>query len=132
MLKVLARLSDRFLTEVRMKPNEATPAPERREEERHPIYTLLPVTIIDESSRASVACRVEDVSPEGIGVITGGPLAIGRALSLVTLRERFALEVAWCVPISGSKEFRCGLRLTDQSKDLGKIFASFFERLKVG
>jgi hypothetical protein len=102
----------------------------RREETRHNIYTLLPVNIIDEKSRAAVSCRVEDVSQDGLGVLTEGPLKIGHKLLLVTLRERFQLEVAWCEKVEGRKEFRVGLRGVDPGKDLSKVFAGFFKEFQ--
>jgi hypothetical protein len=102
----------------------------RREETRHSIYTLLPVNIVDDESRAAVSCRVEDVSQDGLGVLTEGPLAIGHKLLLVTLREKFQLEVAWCEKVEGKKEFRVGLRLVVPGKNLSKVFAGFFSEFQ--
>lgn len=102
----------------------------RREETRHSIDTLLPVNIVDEASRAAVSCRVEDVSPDGLGVLTERPFEIGHKLLLVTLREKFQLKVAWCEKVEGKREYRVGLRLADPGRDLSQVFAGFLKEFQ--
>lgn len=99
----------------------------RREEQRHNIYTPLPVNIVDAQTHVALACRVDDVSREGLGIETDTALPIGHELILVTLRERFHLVVSWCEKVDGCRRYRAGLHLTDPRQDLGKVFASFFK-----
>lgn len=104
----------------------AKPLHNRRESPRYDVLTLLPVNIVDANSRESLCCRVDNVSQDGLGIITDTVLEPGQRLMLVTLREYFPLVVTWCEPMVGRRQFRAGLRVADARKGLESVFAVFF------
>ena len=113
-----------------MRAKDNKPALNRRRTPRHDVITLLPVNIVDVTNQASLCCQVDDVSQDGLGILTDTRLEIGRRLMLVTLRERFPLVVTWCEPLSDGRKFRVGLRVADSRKGLESIFASFFSEFQ--
>lgn len=98
----------------------------RRDESRRTIAITLPLSIVEAGSGEALACRLEDVSPDGIGVIVDRKIAKGTRLEFVTLRTRFALEVAWCDATEQGNGFRCGLRLANPEQNLYGMFSKFF------
>ncbi len=95
---------------------------ERRTKIRHDVQMVMPVRIVDATSGAAVTCRIEDVSSEGLGVITQASLAPGTRLIFETLDHSYEFEVAWCRG-SGPRQFKVGLRLAEGGKDLDRLFS---------
>ena len=79
-----------------MRPKESKVSMNRRKTPRRSVITLLPVSMIDTISQESLCCQVDDVSKDGLGILTDTELEIGRRLMLVTLREQFPFVVTWC------------------------------------
>lgn len=105
----------------------AAPLPdERRDRERHLLYTTIPVQMTLGRSGEWVSCQIDDVSSEGLGVLTQRRLEIGTLVVFATLNGTYRFEVAWCRD-AGAREFRLGLRLTEEGVDLKTLFSRIIE-----
>ena len=104
---------------------------ERRIKSRNDVAKLMPVRIVEELSGAAVSCRIEDVSAEGLGVVSQAALATGLRLVFETLDQAYAFEVAWCRQ-DGVRTFKSGLRLVEPGKDLDRLFSGLIAHRGTG
>ena len=93
---------------------------DRRDHHRRSLHVTIPVQLSAAENGATVSCRIDDFSSEGLGVWTGRPLQVGEEVVFATLKGQFRLVVAWCQP--DRRGFRCGLRLADPTVDLQTLF----------
>lgn len=98
-------------------------ATERREEGRLSPGHVLPLSVVRDADNHRVACRLHDLSSDGMCVWVREPLATGTRVRFVTLKREYLLEVAWCDP-AGAKELRCGLALAE-NEDMSQLFSGF-------
>ena len=96
---------------------------ERREEGRKRPDHAMPLNVVRDSDKKSIACRLHDLSADGLCVLVKEAIAPGTRVRFRTLKREFLLEVAWCDPV-GPKDLRCGLTLTDK-EDMRQLFAGF-------
>lgn len=104
---------------------------ERRLHQRHSVQVTTPVRIVHAASGAAIQCCVQDVSSEGLGVLSQVALDAGTRLVFETLDRSYEFEVAWC-RVAGTRDYKIGLRLTGKVKDLDRLFSSLIAQRSVG
>ncbi len=104
---------------------------ELRRHLRHPLTGDLTGSLISAATGSKIPCIAVDVSQSGMKIVLTLDLDVGTKLFLRLANQReVRLEVVWCRKEPTRKGyFACGLRRTEDTTDLEKIFteAGWFE-----
>jgi hypothetical protein len=95
---------------------------DRRDHGRHQITSLMPIKMMLADTGEPFPCRIDDVSSDGLGILSRRPLLQGQRVVFETLGARYTFEAAWCREAE-RREWRCGLRLCDEGVDLQVLFS---------
>ena len=98
---------------------------EKRATRRKRLSGLLPGKLLRQASNVDLPCKLVDVTPHGLGVVSGAILEPGELLALKMKNSEVLLEVAWGRPDFGKNDlYRYGLKVLTENCDLEAIFTA--------
>ena len=96
---------------------------EKRGFHRRRLTGLLPGRLAVKGSDHTLDCKPVDISPEGLGIVTGALLPEGTQMTLNIKGEEILFEISWGQPDFGKRDlFRYGLKVLSNIHNIEDIF----------